>query len=96
MGAVANGFMAQGESDCEEAHKYEAGWKEICALSVPGILSVMSIIVQGMGLRYVSASVSMMLSGCCIIFTAILSVLLLKCRLSNLHLTGANLNFGTP
>lgn len=52
---------------------------------------MISIIFQGMGLRYISASVSMMLSGSCIIFTAILSVSLLKCRLNNLHLSGSRL-----
>lgn len=55
---------------------------------MPGSLSVASIIVQGMGLQYISASMSMMLSGSCVIFTAALSVLLLKCRLNYLHLMG--------
>ena len=62
--------------------------KEVWALAVPGTLSVLSIIVQGMGLRYISASVSLMLSGSCVIFTAMLSVALLKCRLNYLHLSG--------
>lgn len=44
--------------------------------------------VQGYGLQYISASLSMMLSGSCIIFTAIASVWLLKRRLNFLHYSG--------
>ena len=77
-----------GTAAADEPPEYVASWKEVWALIVPGLFSVASIIVQGMGLRYISASLSLMLSGSCIIFTAILSVLLLKCRLNQLHLAG--------
>ena len=50
--------------------------REVLALVIPGAFSVSSILLQGMGLRYISASLSMMLSGSCIIFTAILSIVL--------------------
>ncbi|KAK9918918.1 hypothetical protein WJX75_008024 [Coccomyxa subellipsoidea] len=66
----------------------KSSWKELLMLAWPGSLNVMSIIVQGMGLQYISASVSQMISGSCIIFTAALSVLVLKRRLNWLHITG--------
>lgn len=72
----------------QQPEKSVATWKEVWALIVPGLFSVASIIVQGMGLRYISASLSLMLSGSCIIFTAVLSVLLLKCHLNYLHFSG--------
>lgn len=63
-------------------------WSRIFSLIIPGALSVMSILLQGMGLQYISASLSMMLSGSCVIFTAILSILLLKRRLNIFHISG--------
>lgn len=41
----------------------KSSWKELLMLAWPGSLNVMSIIVQGMGLQYISASVSQMISG---------------------------------
>ena len=38
-------------------------WRELMVLAWPGLLNMLSIIVQGMGLQYVSASVSQMISG---------------------------------
>ncbi len=38
-------------------------WKQLSVLAWPGVLNMLSIIVQGMGLQYISASVSQMLSG---------------------------------
>jgi hypothetical protein len=38
-------------------------WKDLMMLAWPGILNMLSIIVQGMGLQYISASVSQMISG---------------------------------
>ena len=38
-------------------------WKELAVLAWPGALNMLSIIVQGMGLQYISASVSQMISG---------------------------------
>ena len=44
---------------------------------------------QGAGLRYINASVSQMLSGSCILFTAGLSVVVLRAKLNKLHYIGA-------
>ncbi|BDA48956.1 probable solute carrier family 35 member F6 at N-terminal half [Coccomyxa sp. Obi] len=66
----------------------KSSWKELLMLAWPGTLNIMSIIVQGMGLQYISASVSQMISGSCIIFTAALSVMVLGRRLNWLHITG--------
>jgi len=38
-------------------------WRELSILAWPGTLNMLSIIVQGMGLQYISASVSQMISG---------------------------------
>ena len=38
-------------------------WKQLSVLAWPGALNMLSIIVQGMGLQYISASVSQMISG---------------------------------
>ena len=38
-------------------------WRELSVLAWPGTLNMLSIIVQGMGLQYISASVSQMISG---------------------------------
>ena len=38
-------------------------WRELSVLAYPGILNMLSIIVQGIGLQYISASVSQMISG---------------------------------
>ncbi len=38
-------------------------WRELSVLAWPGILNMLSIIVQGIGLQYISASVSQMISG---------------------------------
>ena len=60
-----------------------------CLTVQNGLLILQSFFsAQGYGLQYISASLSMMLSGSCIIFTAIASVWLLKRRLNRLHLSG--------
>lgn len=41
----------------------KSSWKELVMLAWPGTLNMLSIIVQGMGLQYISASVSQMISG---------------------------------
>lgn len=48
-----------------EAEQCKAGtsWKDLLVLAWPGVLNMLSIIVQGMGLQYISASVSQMISG---------------------------------
>ena len=84
-------WILQGKgSDLEEnqSRREGTGSSGILALIVPGALSVSSIVLQGMGLQYISASLSMMLSGSCVIFTAILSILLLKRRLNVFHILG--------
>ena len=57
-------------------------------LLLPAITSVASMILQGLGLRYISASTSFVLSGSAILFTAALSVILLRSRLNALHCSG--------
>lgn len=44
---------------------------------------------KGAGLRFITASVSQMLSGSCILFTAGLSVVVLRAKLNMLHYVGA-------
>lgn len=51
-------------------------------------LSTPRLRAQGAGLRFISASVSQMLSGSCILFTAALSVIVLRAKLNKLHYAG--------
>eukprot|EP00884_Botryococcus_braunii_P001948 jgi/Botrbrau1/11754/Bobra.0195s0079.1 len=66
-------------------------WSRAWPLFWPALLHGLSVIIQGEGLRYVTASVSQMIAGSCIIFTALLAVLVIKCRLNWLHLAGITL-----
>ena len=74
--------------DLREPEYQQQARSGILVLIVPGVFSVTSILLQGMGLQYISASLSMMLSGSCVIFTAVLSIVLLKRRLNAFHITG--------
>ena len=83
--------MLQTKTIPEDDRVYEsrtAQLKQVFALSVPGLLNVLSICIQGVGLQYITATVSLMLSGSCIVFTAALSVVLLRCRLNLYHFSG--------
>ena len=53
--------------------KRKSSWKELLMLAWPGSLNVMSIIVQGMGLQYISASVSQMISGVILDYASFIS-----------------------
>ncbi|KAK9802798.1 hypothetical protein WJX73_007502 [Symbiochloris irregularis] len=66
----------------------DVSWGDLGRLLVPAVCSVLQIIVQGVGLAYISASTSMVLGGSAILFTAALSTTLLKCRLGKLHWAG--------
>lgn len=71
-------------------------WPRMWPLFWPAALHGMSVIIQGEGLRYVTASVSQMIAGSCIIFTALLAVLIIKCRLNWLHITGTAPRWSFP
>eukprot|EP00884_Botryococcus_braunii_P001950 jgi/Botrbrau1/11756/Bobra.0195s0081.1 len=66
-------------------------WPDLKALLLPALCNVLSILLQGEGLRFITASVSQMVAGSCILFTALLALILLRCRLNWLHLTGITL-----
>lgn len=86
-------LLLQGPAnEAQSCNTGSSSYKEILILIVPGTFSVISIVLQGMGLRYISASLSMMLGGSCIIFTAILSIVLLKRRLNLFHISGKNIS----
>ncbi|KAK9808678.1 hypothetical protein WJX72_001816 [[Myrmecia] bisecta] len=57
-------------------------------LSAPGIAGIVSITLQGIGLKYISASVSLVISSSVVIFTALLAITILKRRLMWLHWLG--------
>eukprot|EP01026_Neomeris_dumetosa_P033141 TRINITY_DN2637_c0_g2_i3.p1 TRINITY_DN2637_c0_g2~~TRINITY_DN2637_c0_g2_i3.p1 ORF type:complete len:719 (-),score=52.62 TRINITY_DN2637_c0_g2_i3:352-2508(-) len=63
-------------------------WKKVVKLILPGLLQQQALGIQGIGLRYVSASVSQMISGSCIIFTAVMAIVFLKRRLNEFHWGG--------
>lgn len=60
------GVQAQGAEAA--VCKKRKTWKELSVLAWPGTLNMLSIIVQGMGLQYISASVSQMISGMLTVF----------------------------
>ncbi|KAK9828122.1 hypothetical protein WJX81_007423 [Elliptochloris bilobata] len=86
-GATANGYK---EVDLP-AKAQGVTWAQLHVLLYPGIANVVSILVQGAGLRFITASVSQMLSGSCILFTAGLSVIVLRAKLNMLHYVGITL-----
>ena len=70
-------------------------WSDLGRLVLPALCSVASMVVQGLGLQYISASTSLVLSGSAILFTAALSTLLLRCRLNSMHCLGESV-FSVP
>mmetsp|Transcript_25022 Transcript_25022/g.62973 ORF Transcript_25022/g.62973 Transcript_25022/m.62973 type:complete len:435 (-) Transcript_25022:1767-3071(-) len=66
--------------------------QKVYKLVAPGVTGHMALVLQGIGLQYTSASINQMVSGSCIVFTAILSVLILKRRLTRLHSIGVLLS----
>jgi len=65
---------------------------KVAKLIAPALAGHLALIMQGIGLQYTSASVNQMVSGSCIIFTAMLSVAVLKRRLTPMHITGVVLS----
>ena len=63
-------------------------WTDVGRLVLPALCSCGQMIVQGLGLRYISASTSLVLSGSAILFTAALSMIFLRSRLNALHCWG--------
>eukprot|EP00193_Tetraselmis_chui_P018154 CAMPEP_0177782328 /NCGR_PEP_ID=MMETSP0491_2-20121128/18392_1 /TAXON_ID=63592 /ORGANISM="Tetraselmis chuii, Strain PLY429" /LENGTH=668 /DNA_ID=CAMNT_0019302587 /DNA_START=82 /DNA_END=2089 /DNA_ORIENTATION=+ len=66
--------------------------RKVLQLIAPGVTGHMALVLQGIGLQYTSASINQMVSGSCIVFTAVLSVLILKRRLTRLHAIGVVLS----
>ncbi len=63
---VAIGGSSHSLQDVEEETtipKNPKTWRQLSVLAWPGTLNILSIIVQGMGLQYISASVSQMIAG---------------------------------
>ena len=57
-------LLQEGAQDTQPVTRQETKtWKQLSVLAWPGVLNMLSIIVQGMGLQYISASVSQMISG---------------------------------
>ena len=67
IGAVMS-FSPQDVEEETAISKNPKTWRQLSVLAWPGTLNILSIIVQGMGLQYISASVSQMIAGeCCAI-----------------------------
>ena len=71
-----------------QAARHKVKWSDLAKLILPATCSFASIVLQGAGLRFISASTSQMLCGSAILFTAALSLIFLGCRLNGLHCTG--------
>lgn len=56
-------FSLQDVEEETAVSKKPKTWRQLSVLAWPGTLNIVSIIVQGMGLQYISASVSQMIAG---------------------------------